>query len=65
MANDWISVKEAAQHSGYTPRHVRYLLANGQLEGRKLGRDWFTTKVALERYLASNPRPGPNKGKDS
>jgi excisionase family DNA binding protein len=60
---DWMSAKEAAKYTGYTPRYICYLLANGLLEGRKLGRDWFTTQEALDRYLASDPRPGPKKRK--
>lgn len=58
---DWISANEAAEYTGYTPRHMRYLLVNGSVEGRKFGRDWFTTQKALDMYLATNPRPGPRK----
>ena len=58
---EWISAKEAAEYTGYTRRHIRYLLANGLVEGRRFGRDWFTTKKALDTYLAMNPRPGPKK----
>ena len=58
---DWISVKEAAEYTGYTPRHIRYLLTGGLVKGRKFGRDWFTTKKALDAYLVTNPRPGPKK----
>jgi len=56
---EWISVKEAAAYTGYTPRHIRHLLAHGLVKGRKFGRDWFTTKEALDEYLVTNPRPGP------
>ena len=59
--DDWVSVKRAAEYTGYTPRHVRYLLNQGLIKGRKLGRDWFTTTEALDEYLATNPRPGPKK----
>ena len=58
---EWISTKEAAEYTGYSQGHICYLLANGLVEGRKFGRDWFTTKEALDRYLATNPRPGPTK----
>jgi excisionase family DNA binding protein len=57
--SEWISVQEAADYTGYTTRHIRYLLANGLVKGRKFGRDWFTTKEAIDKYLATNPRPGP------
>ncbi len=58
---EWISVKEAAEYTGYTPRYIRLLLAGGLVKGQKFGRDWFTTKGALNVYLATNPRPGPQK----
>ena len=57
--SEWISVKEAAEYTGYTPAHVRYLLRSGTLKGQRFGRDWFTTKKELNEYLATNPRPGP------
>ena len=59
----WLSVKEAAKYTGYSTGHIRYLLIHGLVAGRKIGRDWFTTQEALDRYLASNPRPGPKKRK--
>jgi len=60
---EWISVKEAAEYTGYGSRHIRHLLVAGLVKGRKYGRDWFTTKDALDQYLATKPRPGPNKPK--
>ena len=56
--SEWISVKEAAEYTGYAPAHVRYLLRNGLVKGQRFGRDWFTTQKALDEYLATNPRPG-------
>ena len=59
---EWISVKEAAAYTGYTTRHIRHLLDQKLVEGRKFGRDWYTTKEALDKYLAHNPRgPYPKK----
>ena len=58
---DWISVKEAAEYTGYTTRHIRHLLTSGLVEARKFGRDWFTTKENIDAYLVTNPRPGPKK----
>ena len=57
--SEWISVKEAAEWTRYSESHIRYLLRKGEVEGRKFGRDWFTTKEALQEYIATNPRPGP------
>ena len=60
---EWISTKDAAEYTGYARGHICYLLANGLLKGRRFGRDWFTTKKAIDEYLATNPRPGPKKHK--
>jgi excisionase family DNA binding protein len=64
MAEEWITTQEAANFSGLSQSHVRYLIRNGLVPGRKLGRDWVTTRRAIEEYLATNPRPGrrPKKG---
>ena len=62
---DWISVKEAAEYTGYTVQHVRYLLREGKVDGRKFGRDWFTTKKALDTYLGTEPKPGPTPEDDT
>ena len=56
-------MKEAAAYTGYSPGHVRYLLGKGEVDGRKFGRDWFTTKEALDKYLATDRRPGPKSEK--
>ncbi len=57
--SEWISVKEAADYTGYTVQHVRHLLRKELIGGRKFGRDWFTTKESLDKYLATDPKPGP------
>ena len=61
MAPDgkYITLIEASKISGYNTGHLRYLLSTEKLEGTKFGRDWFTTVEALEKYKATNPRPGP------
>jgi excisionase family DNA binding protein len=58
-----ISLKEAAGLSGFSYGHMRYLARNGEIWATKLGRDWFTTKKAVEDYLAQDRRPGPKPQK--
>jgi excisionase family DNA binding protein len=43
------SVKEAAAKLGVTDRHVRLLLAAGEISGRKLGHDWVVLSLEYER----------------
>jgi len=57
--DELISLSEAAKISGFTTRHLRYLADNGELWARKLGRNWFTTKLAIKEYLARERHPGP------
>jgi hypothetical protein len=47
--NELITFSEAAEKSGFTPRHLRYLAENGELWAKKLGRNWFTTTQAVDR----------------
>ena len=41
---------EAGELAGLSVSHMRYLARNGKLESRKIGRDWVTTRDAVERY---------------
>lgn len=61
--DELISLSEAAELSGFTTRHLRYLAEGGGLWARKLGRNWFTTAQAVKDYLASERRPGPKPQK--
>ena len=57
--DELISLAEAAELSGLTPTQWRYLVSNGEVWGKKLGRNWFTTAQAVEEYMARDRRPGP------
>lgn len=54
-----ISVTDAAAIGHLTPSYIRRLLRTGQLFGKKLGRDWFTTEKAIRDFLDTERRPGP------
>lgn len=49
--NNCISVKAAAQHSGYSAQFLHRSLRDGKLGGRKLGQTWLIDKRTLEAYL--------------
>lgn len=51
-------VEEASIYTGYSDRHLRLLLETGKILGKKVGRDWVTTKEEIDKYLATNPKRG-------
>jgi excisionase family DNA binding protein len=61
IAEQLISVTEAAKFSNLTPSYIRRLLRNGELEGVKIGEAWLTTEEALSAYLKKDRRPGPKR----
>jgi len=48
MANVY-SVNEAAQRLGLDPSQIRRLLKKGEIEGKKLGRDWVVLRLNYKR----------------
>ena len=43
------SVKEAAQKMSISERHLRLLLEQGKVEGKKLGHDWVVLNLEYKR----------------
>lgn len=61
--DDLLSLSEAAERCGLSASHLRLLVRNGEIWGKKLGRNWVTTEGAVKVYLARNPKPGPKPAK--
>jgi len=64
VVNNHISVKVAAEISGYSLQYLRRLLRNGKLVGFKIGQIWLIEKTIFEVYLekaiqATDRRFGP------
>lgn len=53
-----IGLEEAAQYAGFSSRHLRLLLQKGTIRGKKIGRDWITTIVEIDKYLILDRKPG-------
>lgn len=49
LAN-YVTTQEAAVLLGYHVEHVRRMLREGDLKGRKVGYMWFVTKDSVEKY---------------
>ena len=64
VVNNHISVKAAAEISGYSLPYLRRLLRCGKLAGFKIGQVWLIDKAAFAAYLekaieATDRRFGP------
>ena len=64
VVNNHISVKAAAEFSGYSLQYLRRLLRCGKLDGLKIGQVWLIDKSVFEAYLenatqAADHRFGP------
>lgn len=55
-----IPLSEAAAIAGFSQDHLGLLARRGRLRARKIGRNWVTTRAAVEEYL----RDGFNRSKD-
>ena len=54
-----MSTPEAAQDSGLSKGYLSLLLRRGELEGFRLGRDWFVYTDSLQQFLQKPRKPGP------
>ena len=63
--DELISLRQAAKLSGLSPNHLRLLVGNGEIWGKKIDHYWVTTEAAVREYLARNIRPGPKPRKKS
>ncbi|MFI5258849.1 MAG: hypothetical protein ACHQ01_04480 [Candidatus Limnocylindrales bacterium] len=52
MADDLLSLREAAARTGVSASHLRLLVRTGRVEGQRVGSYWITTEAAVRAYLA-------------
>ena len=64
MFEGHLTTKAASQRCGLSRDHVRRLLERGQIDGVKIGRDWFVSIEALDEYMVDRPKPGPKPRKE-
>ena len=49
----WILLRDASQGTPYSQEYLSLLARKGRLEAIKRGRNWYTTRKALDEYLRS------------
>jgi excisionase family DNA binding protein len=58
---EWITTKEAAELTGYTPSYLRKAISRDRLQGLKRGGAWFMRKEEVLAYVEKMRRLGPAK----
>lgn len=53
VSEKYISLEELAADSSYSANYLRKLATQGKLEAHKEGRNWLSSKLALEEYINS------------
>ena len=60
---DYLTIKQAAELSGYSERHIRKLWYSGKLEGMKLGSMVFLTENSVKAYVATASKKAKTDGR--
>ncbi len=50
MSNDWLTVNEAAELSGYHPERVRELIRDKKITAQKFGPVWAVYRASMLDY---------------
>jgi excisionase family DNA binding protein len=53
LADDLLSLREAAARTGLSASHLRLLARSGKVEAHRIGSYWVTTEAAVVAYLAN------------
>ena len=63
MSEQWLTVNEAAEISGYHPEHIRELLRDGRIKKiRKYGPLWQVDRGSLLAYIKEAEKLGKKRG---
>lgn len=57
------STKEAAQRLGLDESQIRRLLQNGEIKGKKIGRDWIVLDLSYKRKRKPKAEKGESDAK--
>ena len=54
MPEDWITIQDACQMTGYNAEYLRRLIRNGKVKARKVSIVWVVDHASLLRYISQN-----------
>jgi len=62
MADDWLTVRDAAQLAGYHPKHLLRLIRAGKIKAEKFSIVWRVDRRSLLTYLKEVKKFGGKRG---
>ena len=62
MADEWLTVSQAAEISGYHPVTLRKLIYAGQIKAQKFGPLWQISRAELIAYTRKVSKIGAKRG---
>jgi len=62
MAEQWLTIAQAAQLSGYHPVTLRRLIYAGRIKARKFGPVWQVNRTGLIAYTRKVSKLGAKRG---
>ena len=62
MAAEWITIREAAEISGYHIEHVRRLIRANRVKAKKFATVWQVDRHSLLAYLSTAEKMGERRG---
>lgn len=63
MGDEWLTLKDAAKLTGYNLDHLRELLREGKVKGRKVVTVWLVNRKSLEAYVNEQAKRGEKRGR--
>ncbi len=62
MAEDWMTVQDAARFSRYHADSIRELVRDGRIKGRKFATVWQVNRASLLAYVKEQEKRGEKRG---
>jgi excisionase family DNA binding protein len=57
VKNEWLTVQEASELSGYHPEYVRQLVREGKVNAKKFSIVWMVDRDSLLTYVKDQEKP--------
>ncbi len=62
MTEEWLTVQQAAELSGYHPNYIRLIIRTGKVKARKFATVWQVNRIALLAYIRKTGKLGAKRG---